>query len=68
MPNGIQNNISHYLCGIIRKFNFKVLLEDKFSVAVPCGDEQRAIIGLFLCCRELVHLKNKFVRQEEPNF
>ena len=34
MLDGTQYDVSHYLGGFIGKFNFKVLLEDKFSAAI----------------------------------
>lgn len=63
----IKNETSHYLCGIVRKFNFQVLFEDKLSVAIIWSEELCAIVHLFLRGRKVVHFTNELIRQEEPN-
>lgn len=62
-----MNDQGNYLWGIVGKQNFQVLFEDKLSVAIIWGNEHY-IASFFLSRSEVVHFKNKLVRQEKSNF
>lgn len=62
-----MNDQGNYLWGIVGKQNFQVLFEDKLSVAIIWGNEHYTA-SFFLSCSEVVHFKNKLVRQEKSNF